>query len=84
MAWGIAPTATEIKKIKAESADYLGGLNSVGEIDYSTYDKAFDFYESLLNRAYELGKKESNLGLVPDEDGHYYYPKRKDDDHNDV
>ena len=30
MSWGIAETAPEIEKIKAESADYLGGLNSCG------------------------------------------------------
>ena len=33
--WGIASTAPEIEKIKAEMADYLHGLNSCAEIDYS-------------------------------------------------
>lgn len=57
--WGIAPTAPEIEKIKAESADYLNGLNSTGTIDYETYDYAFDFYDSLIDKAYKLGKEEA-------------------------
>lgn len=57
--WGIAPTAPEIEKIKAESADYLNGLNSCGLVDYESYSEAFDFYNDLLDRAYELGKEES-------------------------
>lgn len=59
MSWGIADTAPEIEKIKAESADYLGGLNSCGVIDYGTYSYAFDFYADLIDKAYSLGKKES-------------------------
>lgn len=57
--WGIAPTAPEIEKIKAESADYLNGLNSCGIVDYTTYSEAFDFYENLIDKAYELGKQEA-------------------------
>ena len=62
MSWGIAETASEIEKIKAESAGYLGGLNLCGKIDYSTYSYAFDFYAELLDSAYEQGKKDANNG----------------------
>lgn len=62
MSWGIAETAPEIEKIKAESADYLNGLNSCGEIDYYAYSYAFDFYAELLDKAYEQGKKDANNG----------------------
>lgn len=55
---GIASTAPEIVKIKSEMADYLHGLNSCSEIDHSVYNKLFDFSLSLLQKAYELGKKE--------------------------
>ena len=40
--WGIAETASEIEKIKAEMADYLHGLDSCGEIVYSVYSNLFD------------------------------------------
>ena len=63
MSWGIADTAPEIEKIKAESADYLNGLNSCGVIDYGTYSYAFDFYADLIDKAYSLGKKESEWTL---------------------
>lgn len=59
MSWGIASTAPEIEKIKAESADYLNGLNSCGLVDYDTYSEAFNFYADLLDKAYELGKQEA-------------------------
>lgn len=59
MSWGIAETAPEIEKIKAESADYLNGLNSCGEIDYSAYSYAFDFYHDLLDKAYAQGKADA-------------------------
>ena len=62
--WGIAPTATEIEKIKAESADYLNGLNSCGVIDWGTYNVAFDFYMNLLDKAYEQGKKDAEDALM--------------------
>jgi hypothetical protein len=55
MAWGIADTASQIEKIRAESSDYLGGLDSVGEIDYTTYCKLWDYYHDLLGKAYEQG-----------------------------
>ena len=57
--WGIASTAPEIEKIKAEMADYLHGLNSCAEIDYSIYSQLFDFSLPLIQKAYELGKKEA-------------------------
>ena len=59
MAWGIADTASQIEKIRAESSDYLGGLDSVGEIDYSIYCKLWDFYHDLLGKAYEQGLKDA-------------------------
>ena len=57
--WGIASTAPEIEQIKAEMADYLHGLNSGAEIDYSVYSQLFDFSLPLIQNAYELGKKEA-------------------------
>jgi hypothetical protein len=57
--WGIANTAPEIVKIKSEMADYLHGLNSCAEIDHSVYNQLFDFSLALLQKAYELGKKEA-------------------------
>lgn len=59
MSWGIAENATEFEKIRAESADFLNGWNSCGIIDYGKYCEAFDFYHELLEKAYELGKKEA-------------------------
>lgn len=57
MSWGITETASEIEKIKSESADYLNWLNSCGVIDWNTYNYAFDFYNGLLIKAYEQGRK---------------------------
>lgn len=62
--WGIAETAPVIEKIKAESADYLRGLNSCGNITWSVYDKAFDFYMELISRAYEQGKKDVQPEII--------------------
>ena len=59
MSWGIAETASEIEKIKSESADYLNGLNSCGVIDWNTYNYAFDFYADLLMKAYEQGREDA-------------------------
>ena len=59
MAWGIADTASQIEKIRAGSSDYLGGLNSVGEIEYTTYSELRDFYHDLLGEAYEQGLKDA-------------------------
>lgn len=58
MSWGIAETAPKIEKIKAESADYLRGLDSCGVIDYFTYSYAFDFYMDLLDKAYAQGRQD--------------------------
>lgn len=57
--WGIAKTAPEKEKIKAELADELQGLNAVGDISYVTYCSLFDFCMPLLDRMYELGQKEA-------------------------
>ena len=59
MPWGIAETASGIEKIRAESSDMLGGLNSVGEIDYTTYSELWDFYHDLLGKAYEQCLKDA-------------------------
>ena len=66
--WGIAETAPEIEKIKAESADYLNGLNSCGEVSWEVYDYAFDFYVGLIQKAYELGKLEAKPHWIPCEE----------------
>lgn len=57
--WGIADTAPKIEKIKAESADYLHGLDSCGIIEWSTYSDMFDFYADLIEKAYEQGKEDT-------------------------
>jgi len=84
MSWGITPTAPEIEKIKAESADYLNGLNSCGVIDYAAYSEAFDFYADLLDKAYKLGKEESfgwhSMGEDPPEKIEEYCVLNKDED----
>lgn len=56
--WGISENATPKEKLKSEMADYLHGLNSTGEISYSAYSEIFDFSMALLDKMYELGKKE--------------------------
>ena len=58
--WGIAETASKKEKLKAKMSDYLGGLNSCSEISYKTYDKLWDFSMKLLDKIYDLGKKEGN------------------------
>lgn len=68
--WGTSDKAPEKEKIKSEMADYLNGLNSVGEIDYSVYSELFDFAMELLDRMYELGEIER--GGV---NGYKYKPK---------
>ncbi|WP_207634868.1 hypothetical protein [Cytobacillus praedii] len=59
MAWGISENAAPKEKLKSEMGDYLGGLNSTGKIDYETYSNIYDFTMGMLDRMYELGKKES-------------------------
>ena len=57
--WGIADTAPEKEKIKADFSDFINGLNSVTKIDYETYSELFDEGMKLLDKMYELGKKEA-------------------------
>lgn len=59
MSWGIASTAKEIEKIKADYADFLQGYNSCGIINYDTYSQMFDYVMNLLDKAYDQGKKEA-------------------------
>lgn len=81
MSWGIAETASDFEKLRAESADYLNGLNSCGLIDYDTYSQAFDFYMDLLQKMYDLGKREeyekykwiSCLDKLPDKERKTYW-----------
>lgn len=54
--WGISENATPKEKLKSEMADFLAGLNSCGEISYSSYSEIFDFSMELLDKMYELGK----------------------------
>ncbi|RDY88715.1 hypothetical protein [Bacillus amyloliquefaciens] len=58
MSWGISPDATNKKKLNAEMADYLKGLNSTGVISYAVYSELFDFSMNLLDKMYDLGKFE--------------------------
>lgn len=64
--WGIADTAPKIEKIKAESADYLHGLDSCGKIEWSTYSDMFDFYADLIEKAYAQGKEDAQPEIVTD------------------
>ena len=57
MPWGISENATEKETIKSEMADYLKGLNLVGEIDWKTYSEMFDFSMKLLDKMYDLNNK---------------------------
>lgn len=80
--WGIARSATEKEKIKAEFNDYLIGLNSVGKIDYSQYSEMYDVGMELLDRMYDLGNVEANQWIpvkdhLPDEDGTYMTVTRR-------
>ena len=77
MSWGIAETASEIEKIKSESADYLNGLNSCGVIDWNTYNHAFDFYEDLLMKAYKQGEKDAQPEPCEDPRADVYYLAEK-------
>lgn len=60
MGWGISPNAEPKEKIKAEMNDFLQGLNSCGNISYSTYSEIFDFSMNILDKMYELGKIEAS------------------------
>lgn len=61
MRWGIAGTASEKEKIKADFADFLGGLNSCCEIDYNAYSQIFDYAMELFDKMYEQGKKDAKV-----------------------
>lgn len=61
--WGISENANNKEKIKAEMADFLNGLNSVGKINYGSYCEIFDFSMKLLEECYELGKSESSKNI---------------------
>lgn len=63
--WGIASTASEKEKIKAEYADELHGMNSVGSISYDDYSYMFDFGMELLDRMYEQGKVDARKQNKP-------------------
>lgn len=63
MAWGISPNASEKEKLKAEMNDFLMGKNSCGKIDYSVYSELYDFSMELLDKMYELGKKEKTTNI---------------------
>lgn len=45
------------EKLKNEYADYLTGLNSMGTIDYFTYNELFDLSMIFLDDMYELGRE---------------------------
>lgn len=58
MNWGIAETASEKEKIKADFADLLHGLNSCGNIDAEAYDELWNYTMPLFDKMYEQGKKD--------------------------
>lgn len=58
--WGISENATEKEKMKSEMADFLNGLNCTCVIDYNAYSEIFDFSMELLDKMYELGKKDND------------------------
>lgn len=63
MSWGIAETASEKEKLKAEVNDYFHGLNSVGEIDYIAYSRLFDVCMPILEECYDRMQKERNAEM---------------------
>ena len=72
MSWRIAKTASEIEKIKSESANYLNVLKSCRFIDLDTYNYAFDFYADLLMKAYKQGRKDAQSEIVRCKDCKHY------------
>lgn len=56
--WGLSSGALSKEKLKSEMSDFLGGLNSVGKIDYSVYSQMFDYTGALFDKMYDLGKEE--------------------------
>ena len=57
--WGISPHASKKEKIKADYADILHGMDSVGAITYDVYSDLFDDGMELLDRMYEQGKADA-------------------------
>lgn len=58
MGWGISKNASSKEKLKANINDELQGLNSCGELSYSTYSLLFDLLMELCDQIYELGENE--------------------------
>ena len=56
--WGISKDVTPKEKLKSKMADFLNGLNCVGEINISTCDEIFDFSMDLLDEVFDLAKSE--------------------------
>lgn len=54
-------TGTDIEKLKGEFESVISGMNMVGEISYNIYSKLFDVGTDYIQKAYELGKKESEV-----------------------
>ena len=63
MAWGISKNASKKEKLKEEMNDYLKGLYSCCNIDYSTYSIIYDYSMELLDKMYELGKSENATNI---------------------
>ena len=63
--WGIADTAPENEKIKAELNDFLMGMNSCGDISYSAYSEIYDKAMECLDKMYKLcvTKMEEDQGI---------------------
>jgi len=57
--WGISEKATAHEKLKSQFADYINGLNCVGEISYKVYCELFDEGMQLLDEMYVLGQSEA-------------------------
>lgn len=54
----IEVVGSDLEKLKGELEAFLNGLNMCGIIDYSTYCKGYDLGTDLIQKAYDLGKKE--------------------------
>jgi hypothetical protein len=52
-------TGTDIEKLKGEFESVINGMNMVGEIPYNIYSQLFDVGTDCIQKAYELGKAES-------------------------
>lgn len=57
--WGVSKKASKKEEIKAEMSDFLGGMNSCGELSYRKYSEIWDFAMPLFDKMYELGKEEA-------------------------